>query len=122
MVFKINNTSYSGNCVVGGYDVSLEDVYFEWKDGFGRKHRNVTGRKAVGSVSMYFNNENDYIGFINALSNCRTAGGAYPLTVSVNNDINEVTDEFYISFAPIRTRNAASHDVFEEFDLNIEQR
>ena len=52
MVFKIGENDYSSKVVMDTYNVNRIDVYTEWEDANGTKHRDVYRQKIQGDFEM----------------------------------------------------------------------
>lgn len=124
VVFKLNDVDYSANVVAEGYQVNLKDIYQEWTDGGQVKHRDVVGKKIQGKFQMYFNTEANLQTFLTALATAKTSSNTYPVKVKANNDtIDSLTasKNVFLDFEPVRKRNAAWADVYEVFEVTIEE-
>lgn len=123
-IFKLNDVDYSEHVVAESYNVNYEDVYKEWTDGGQVKHRDVVARKLRGTFQMYFKTEANMQSWLNALVACKTDFNTYPVKLKANNDtVNSLTasKNMFIDFKPVRKRDAAWNDVFEVFEVTVEE-
>ena len=123
-IFKLNTTDYSAHVVAESYAINYEDVYQEWTDGGQVKHRDVIGRKLRGTMQMYFKSQSDIQTFLTALANCKTTASTYPVQLKANNDTVDslvASKNVFLDFKPVRKRDATWADVFEVFEVTIEE-
>lgn len=123
-IFKLNTTDYSAHVVAESYAINYEDVYQEWTDGGQVKHRDVIGRKLRGTMQMYFKSQSDLQIFLTALANCKTTASTYPVQLKANNDTVDslvTSKNVFLDFKPVRKRDATWADVFEVFEVTIEE-
>jgi hypothetical protein len=123
-IFKLNTTDYSAHVVAESYAINYEDVYQEWTDGGQVKHRDVIGRKLRGTMQMYFKSQSDLQTFLTALANCKTTASTYPVQLKANNDTVDslvASKNVFLDFKPVRKRDATWADVFEVFEVTIEE-
>lgn len=123
-MFKLNTTDYSAHVVAESYAVNYEDVYQEWVDGGQVKHRDVIGRKLRGTMQMYFKTQSDLQTFLTALVNCKTTASTYPVQLKANNDTVDslvASKNVFLDFKPVRKRDATWADVFEVFEVTVEE-
>lgn len=123
-IFKLNTTDYSAHVVAESYAINYEDVYQEWIDGGQVKHRDVIGRKLRGTMQMYFKSQSDLQTFLTALANCKTTASTYPVQLKANNDTVDslvASKNVFLDFKPVRKRDATWADVFEVFEVTVEE-
>ena len=123
-IFKLNTTDYSAYVVAESYAINYEDVYQEWTDGGQVKHRDVIGRKLRGTMQMYFKSQSDLQTFLTALANCKTTASTYPVQLKANNDTVDslvASKNVFLDFKPVRKRDATWADVFEVFEVTVEE-
>lgn len=123
-IFKLNDVDYSAHVVAESYAVNLKDIYQEWVDGSQTKHRDIVARKLQGTFQMYFKTESDLQTFITALSACKTADNAYPVKMKANNSAVaslQQSKNVFLDFEPTRKRDASWADVFEAFEVTVEE-
>lgn len=123
-IFKLNTTDYSAHVVAESYAINYEDVYQEWTDGGQIKHRDVIGRKLRGTMQMYFKSQSDLQTFLTALVNCKTTASTYPVQLKANNDTVDslvASKNVFLDFKPVRKRDATWADVFEVFEVTVEE-
>ena len=123
-IFKLNTTDYSAHVVAESYAINYEDVYQEWTDGGQVKHRDVIGRKLRGTMQMYFKSQSDLQTFLTALVNCKTTASTYPVQLKANNDTVDslvASKNVFLDFKPVRKRDATWADVFEIFEVTVEE-
>ena len=123
-IFKLNTTDYSAHVVTESYAINYEDVYQEWTDGGQVKHRDVIGRKLRGTMQMYFKSQSDLQTFLTALANCKTTASTYPVQLKANNDTVDslvASKNVFLDFKPVRKRDATWADVFEVFEVTVEE-
>lgn len=123
-IFKLNTTDYSAHVVAESYAINYEDVYQEWTDGGQVKHRDVIGRKLRGTMQMYFKSQSDLQTFLTALANCKTTASTYPVQLKANNDTVDslvASKNVFLDFKPVRKRDATWADVFEIFEVTVEE-
>jgi len=121
-IFKLNNVDYSAHVVADSYNVNFEDIYNEWKDGGQVTHRDIIMQKLRGTFNMYFADEAELQTFISALGACQT-NNAYPAQLKANNQTVStlVSKNVFIDFKPVRKRDPAWKDVFDIFEVTIEE-
>lgn len=123
-IFKLNDVDYSANVVAENYNINYEDLYREWTDGGQVKHRDVIGRKLKGTFEMYFHSETALQTFLTALAGCKTNQSTYPVKLKANNDTIatlSASKNVFFDFKPVRKRNPAWDDVYEIFEVTIEE-
>lgn len=123
-IFKLNTVDYSAHVVAENYNINYEDVYQEWTDGGQVKHRDVIGKKLRGSMQMYFKSQSDLQTFLTALANCKTTASTYPVQLKANNDTVDTlaaSRNVFLDFKPVRKRDATWADVFEVFEVTVEE-
>lgn len=123
-IFKLNTTDYSAHVVAESYAINYEDVYQEWTDGGQVKHRDVIGRKLRGTMQMYFKSQSDLQTFLTALANCKTTASTYPVQLKANNDTVDslvASKNVFLDFKPVRKKDATWADVFEVFEVTVEE-
>ena len=123
-IFKLNTTDYSAYVVAENYNVNLKPVYQEWKDGGQVKHRDIVARKLQGTFQMYFATATNLQTFLTALANCKTTANTYPVQLKANNDTIaslQTSKNVFLDFEPVRKRNAKWDDVFEVFEVTVEE-
>lgn len=123
-IFKLSTTDFSAHVVAESYAINYEDVYQEWTDGGQVKHRDVIGRKLRGTMQMYFKSQSDLQTFLTALANCKTTASTYPVQLKANNDTVDslvASKNVFLDFKPVRKRDATWADVFEVFEVTIEE-
>lgn len=123
-IFKLNDVDYSAHVVAESYTVNLKNIYQEWTDGSQTKHRDVVAQKVQGSFQMYFKTESDLQTFITALASCKTSSNTYPVKLKANNKAVanlQSSRDVFLDFEPTRKRNASWDDVFEVFEVTVEE-
>ena len=123
-IFKLSTTDFSAHVVAESYAINYEDVYQEWIDGGQVKHRDVIGRKLRGTMQLYFKSQSDLQTFLTALANCKTTASTYPVQLKANNDTVDslvASKNVFLDFKPVRKRDATWADVFEVFEVTIEE-
>ena len=123
-IFKLNTVDYSSHVVAEGYQVNLKDIYQEWTDGGQVKHRDVVAQKLQGKFQLFFKTETDLQGFVTALANCKTTANTYPVQAKANNSTVanlQSSRNVFLDYEPVRKRDAAWKDVFEMFEVTIEE-
>ena len=123
-IFKLNTTDYSSHVVAEGYQVNLKPVYQEWTDGGQVKHRDIVAQKLQGKFQMYFKTATDLQTFLTALGNAKTTANTYPVQLKANNDTIAslmASKNVFLDFEPVRKRNAKWDDVFEVFEVTVEE-
>jgi len=123
MVFKVGLTDYSNKVIVDTYDVNRIDIYTEWEDANGTKHRDVYRQRIQGSFDMQISKISEYQAFVDDIRMHKTNGGFVPCRVCVNNENNEnVYAELFIDYAPIKTMKNDYTKGYLTFTVNIEER
>lgn len=123
-IFKLSTTDYSSHVIAEGYQVNLKDIYQEWTDGGQVKHRDVVARKLQGKFQMFFKTETDLQTFLTALATVKTTANTYPVQLKANNDTVaslQTSRNVFLDFEPVRKRDAAWKDVFEVFEVTVEE-
>lgn len=123
-IFKLNDVDYSAHVVAESYTVNLKNIYQEWTDGSQTKHRDVVAQKLQGSFQMYFKTESDLQTFITALASCKTSSNTYPVKLKANNKTVanlQSSRDVFLDFEPTRKRNSSWDDVFEVFEVTVEE-
>lgn len=124
VIFKLNTTDYSNNVIAEGYQVNLKDIYQEWTDGGQVKHRDVVARKLQGKFQMFFKTETNLQTFLTALASAKTSSNTYPVQLKANNDTVaslQTSRNVFLDFEPVRKRDAEWNDVFEVFEVTVEE-
>lgn len=123
MVFATINNDYSGKIIVDTYDVNRIDIYTEWEDANGTKHRDVYRQRIQGSFDMQISKISEYQAFVDDIRTHKTNGGFVACRVCVNNENNEnVYAELFIDYAPIKTMKNDYTKGYLTFTVNIEER
>lgn len=122
-IFTLNAVDYSAYVVASEYKVNLQDVFQEWTDGGQTKHKDIIGQRLSGTMKMYFDTATHYQAFLTALSACKRSDNTYPVQLKANNDTVEslVSKNVWLTFEPVRKRNAVWDDVFEIIEVTIEE-
>ena len=123
-IFKLNTTDYSAYVVAEDYNVNLKPIYQEWTDGGQVKHRDIVAKKLQGTFQMYFATATALQTFLTALANCKTTANTYPVQLKANNDTVDTltaSKNVFLDFEPVRKRNAKWDDVFEVFEVTVEE-
>lgn len=123
-IFKLNDVDCSAYVVAEGYNVNLKNIYQEWTDGGCVKHRDIVAQKIQGTFQMYFKTTTDLQAFVTALASCKTSSNTYPVKLKVNNDtVASLTasKNVFLDFEPVRRRDAMWADVFEVFEVTVEE-
>ena len=123
-IFKLNDVDYSAHVVAESYTVNLKDIYQEWVDGSQTKHRDIVAKKLQGTFQMYFKTESDLQTFVTALSACKTSDNTYPVKMKANNNAVaslQQSKNVFLDFEPTRKRDASWADVFEAFEVTVEE-
>lgn len=123
-VFKLNNVDYSDCVVAEAYKVNIKDIYQEWTDGSQTKHRDVVAQKLQGTFQMFFKTESDLQIFLTALANCRTSDNTYPVKMKANNITVaslQTSRNVFLDFEPVRKCDDAWNNVFEVFEVTVEE-
>lgn len=124
VIFKLNTTDYSNNVIAEGYQVNLKDIYQEWTDGGQVKHRDVIARKLQGKFQMFFKTETNLQTFLTALAAVKTSSNTYPVQLKANNDTVaslQTSRNVFLDFEPVRKRDAGWDDIFEVFEVTVEE-
>lgn len=123
LIFKLNNVDYSSHIVAENYNINYEDVYREWTDGGQVKHRDVVAQKLRGTFDMYFESASTLQAFLTALSNAKTTANTYPVQLKANNVTIDslISKNVFFDFKPVRKRDARWADVFDVFEVTIEE-
>ena len=123
MVFKIGNNDYSDKVIVDTYDVNRIDIYTEWEDANGTKHRDVYRQKIQGQFDMLIPKLSDYQSFIADVKGHTTNGGYVQCRVCVNNYNQEnVYANLFIDYTPIKTMNNNYTKGYLSFTVTVEER
>lgn len=123
-IFKLNDVDRSEHVVADKYNVNLKDIYQEWTDGGQVKHRDVVAQKLQGTFQMYFKTESDLQTFLTALANCKTSDNTYPVKMKANNKTVaslQASRNVFLDFEPVRKRDVQWVDVFEVFEVKVEE-
>ena len=123
-IFKLNTVDYSSHVVAESYAVNFVDVYDEWTDGGQVKHKDVIRRKLSGTFQMYFKTTDSLQTFLTALANCKTTSTTYPVVLKANNDTVaslQSSKNVFLDFVPVRKRDAKGSDVFDVFEVTVEE-
>lgn len=122
---KPNNElkDFSGNVVAENYDVSRNDIFITWNDGFGKEHRRVKRTQVSGTFTMLFEKESQYNVFLSVLQENMNEDGTHKINVAINKPRNtSVWIDAYIDFKPKRSRNAMWQDKFDAFTVTIKEK
>lgn len=123
-IFKLNSVDYSHRVIAEGYNVNLKDIYQEWTDGGQVKHRDIVASKLQGTFQMFFKTPAELQTFITALANCKTSDNTYPVRMKANNkrvDYLQATKYVFLDYEPVRKRDDGWNDVFEIFEVKVEE-
>lgn len=122
-IFLVGNTDFSNNVLPGTYDISTEDVYSSWTDGFLTEHRDICRTRLKGAFDMFFRTEEQYQAFLSALSSARQSNKSYKVQLKSNtkNTSNLVTAYCWVDFRTKRDVDGSWNDYFEKFTVNIEE-
>lgn len=123
MVFKIGDNDYSAKVLMDTYDVNRIDIYTEWEDANGTKHRDVYRQRIQGAFDMQISKLSEYQAFINDVHENTTNGGYVRCGVCVNNyDHEDVLADLFIDYQPIKTRNNNYTKGYMAFTVKVEER
>lgn len=84
MIFKIGTHDFSKCVVMGSYNMTKQDVFHEYTDANGVKHRNIYRTRCSGSLQLYFRTNELLNEFIDALKE-KASGGYNVVTATINN-------------------------------------
>lgn len=123
MVFKIGANDYSDKVLMDTYQVNQIDVFTEWEDANGRKHRDVYRQRIQGSFEMQISKLSEYQAFITDVAANRTNGGYVPCYVCVNNRNQEnVLADLFIDYEVIKTMQSNYTKGYLSFGVQVEER
>lgn len=123
MVFKIGNNDYSAKVLMDTYNVNQIDIYTEWEDANGTKHRDVYRKRIQGSFDMQIANITEYQAFIDDIQNNMTNGSFVPCLICVNNkNLENVRVDLFIDYQPIKTMNSNYTKGYLSFTVKVEER
>lgn len=123
MVFKVGNIDFSDKVVMDTYNVNRIDVFTEWEDANGKKHRDIYRQRIQGEFDMQISKISEYNEFITTLRSKKSNGGYIPCKVSVNNYNQEnITANMFIDYTPIRTMNNNYTKGYLKFTVTVEER
>lgn len=122
VLFKIGSTDITDFMDTQNYSVNQCDVYTEWEDGNGTRHRDVYRTRISGTFSLGFKTAAQYQAFQTLLSTNRQTGGYYPVTAYVNN--TGVTDDYsvYLTMENITKRDELNGRVWYQTTVTVEER
>lgn len=123
-IFKLNDVDYSDHVIASEYNINFKNIYQEWTDGGQVKHRDIVAQKLVGTFQMYFETASELQTFVTALAGCKTSANTYPVKLKANNNAVaslQASRNVFIDFEPVRKRNPAWDDVFDIFEVTIEE-
>lgn len=84
-ILNLGGVDYSGNIVVGSYNVNSTDVYSSWTDANCVEHRHIQRQRVTGSFDMEFRTMAQYEAFVDHLKEQRNQQGWIPCYLFVNN-------------------------------------
>lgn len=119
MTITIGGTEWASRVLAGSYNVNQIDITNEWQDANMVTHRSLKRHQVTGSFDMAFKDWTEYQNFLTSAHTYETGELTVACTVSVNNLDADYTGSFYLSFTPIRNRNANWEDVIERFKVTI---
>lgn len=122
VVFKVGNTDYTKNVVCPNYIVNEKDIYEEWSDGSHKFRRTLIRTRISGSISVLFDDIDEYDAFLRALRNGRSSEGTVSCTVYVNNADTTKTSNFYLSYDPNNPRPFLGIKNVDPLEITIEER
>lgn len=107
--------------VVPSYNVNTEEVYDEWKDGFGKTHRDIYAETTGGSMNMQFFTAAEFAAFRAAVDAVRSDYGYVTCQIWSNNRQELQTKEVFLTFAPAIRRDDERKQ-FEQMTVRVEDR
>ena len=123
MVFKIGNNDYSDKVLMDTYNVNRIDIFTEWEDGNGTKHRDIYRQRIQGEFDMLISNMSDYTAFLTDVRTNTANGGYVPCKVAVNNyNQEDISADLFIDYTPIRTRMNNYTKGYLSFTVTVEER
>lgn len=122
MTITISGFDLKPYALLGGYQINNIEEYQDWTDGWGTTHRDVIRKKVGGKMELFFKTLNEYLSFVSALEQNRQESGAYPCTLTVNNQSTDVVCNCFLTFKPKRTQKGDGADHMESFELEVEER
>ena len=88
MLFLIGNYDCTPMILEGGYQMQRDDIYHEWEDGNGKRHRVPYTTRCTGTVDLKPKTAEQYEKLVEALKTHKGPGGLYKITAFINN-LNE---------------------------------
>ncbi len=122
ILFKINNSDFTGNIVLDTYEVNLVEVNDKYTDASETDHYIFLRNRIKGKFDMAFKTQGDYSAFLTAYTgNKISAKNAWPITVTPNNTLSAAQIYARVTFEPKRTKTAAGTDIIRQLSVTIEE-
>lgn len=111
IMFKVGSVDYS-NKVIDGYAVQSDPEYDSWTDANGREHRSVIRERVNGNFTMFFKTIDEYNAFCLNVHNTMKNDTSNPCVVWDNLKGTNVSDDFFLSYTPSRSRGDGAGDTW----------
>lgn len=123
-ILIINGVDYSGNVIVGSYDVNSQNIYSDiWQDANARNHKPVVRQQISGTFDMQFPTMAKYNAFVGHIENSKNNEGWVQCTVFVNNLGISKSCDMFIDFKSKLTRiHNNTLNYIPEFTVELEER
>lgn len=122
ILFRFGAYDATRHILVPSYEVNTSEVYEEWKDGFGKTHRDISAESTSGTMNMQFYTAAEFAAFRTALNAVKSDYGYYTVDIWSNNRQELQTGkEMFIEFAPTIRRDT-DRKQFESMLVRVRDR
>lgn len=122
-LFDINGTDYTTFIQAPTYKVNAMEVYEEWTDGNKVNHREVVRQRVQGTFTMIFDNQVDYLAFMQVIDAYKVIGDGSVLgTFYLNNKNTTIQTKVYFNIEPANTLPFLGVKSCEGVQVTIEER
>lgn len=123
MVFKVGNNDYSSKVLMDTYQINRIDIYTEWEDANGTKHRSIYRQKVQGEFEMQISNLSEYNAFISDIQANKYPDGYVDVRLAINNENTEDCNVLaFIDYTPVRSMRSDYTKSYLSFTVTVEER
>ncbi|MBQ9027406.1 MAG: hypothetical protein IJ110_01435 [Lachnospiraceae bacterium] len=122
VLFKIGLTDITPYMDTQNYVMNEADVYTEWTDGNGKRHRDAYRTQVSGSFRLGFKTAAAFQSFNSLLDANRQLGGYYPVTAYVNNTGETNDYDVYLTITNTTKRDELNGRVWYQSSVTVEER
>lgn len=122
-LFVIDEIDYTSFIKVPSYKVNALEVYEEWTDANRVTHRDVIRQRVAGGFTMIFDNQTDYLNFLNVIDTKKSVGdGHITGTFYVNNKNVAISVDVFVTCEPANELPILGIKETEGLNIAIEER